>query len=171
MNTLYWAQLGAEKFGYCAAASKAVVVCKTCGAHKHRSEFASNKQFKRAARCIMCTDACLCAYCGEAGKGVTDEHLLPKSVGGSTIIAACTTCNQSRGRSGKYAPFRRYIAANPVDWASAVLSSKCGQAEVLNYIIEENLQDVTLLALLRVFTQPPPPLHYNQKNMPATNIA
>lgn len=118
--------------------------CRVCKAPKEQHDFPSKRQFKAHGHCTACT----CSYCGRSGD-MTKEHLLPRSVGGTTIIAACLTCNRDRGRSGRYPPFRRYIATHPHTWASAVFSSTRDPAEVSKYLSDEDLHSITFLALRR----------------------
>ena len=64
-----------------------------------------------------------CIYCRQA-TGVTKEHLVPRSVGGTKTLPACRPCNQARGCSGAYPPFRRYISDHPDEWAAALATVK-----------------------------------------------
>ena len=61
-----------------------------------------------------------CDYCGEIGKNLTREHLLPKSYGGCcVIIRVCRRCNEQRGNSPRYVDFLRYIRRHPSVWKEA----------------------------------------------------
>jgi len=116
--------------------------CKVCKIPKERHGFPSKTQFKTTGHCTACT----CSYCGCGGK-MTREHLLPRCVGGTAIIAACAACNSERGRSGRYSPFVRYIEKHPHTWAAAVLTSTREPAEINEYLSEEDLHSATFLAL------------------------
>jgi hypothetical protein len=116
--------------------------CKVCKIPKELHDFPSKRKFKTSGHCTACT----CSYCGLGGK-MTKEHLLPRSVGGTAIIAACCTCNNERGRSGRYPPFLRYIKKHPHTWATAVLSSTRDPTEVSKYLSDEDLHNITFLAL------------------------
>lgn len=120
--------------------------CRICRAQKYRHQFPSNSQFKQCGVCIACDRKLRCVYCGTAGR-MTKEHVLPKSAGGTVVVAACQPCNGNRGRSGSYRPFVAYITANPTVWVDA-LKTAYSIEHAIAYITEENLVTITLHALL-----------------------
>ena len=64
-----------------------------------------------------------CAYCHKDFAKLSREHLLPRSVGGRTIIRTCFPCNFERGCRGDFGPFLSYIREYPHRWTEAVNST------------------------------------------------
>jgi hypothetical protein len=64
-----------------------------------------------------------CAYCHKVFARLSREHLLPRSVGGRTIIRICFPCNFERGCRGDFGPFLSYIRKYPHRWTEAVNST------------------------------------------------
>lgn len=69
-----------------------------------------------------------CIYCG--GKGGTLDHLIPKSLGGTTYVAACRACNLAKGakRPSEFPPLQKWKVAHPQAWETAVQKAKDPQA-------------------------------------------
>jgi len=63
-----------------------------------------------------------CIYCGTCDEP-TKEHVLPRSAGGVLTETACRPCNQQRGSSGDWRPFKHYIRIHPGTWAKALRAS------------------------------------------------
>lgn len=93
---------------------------------------------------------------------MTKEHLLPKSAGGTKIIAVCRGCNQERGNCGWYGPFRDYAKKNPTDWAEAIATSKC-HSGARGYITDFGLENISLVALINRVAAPDPTVGFTQK--------
>ena len=79
---------------------------------------------------------------------MTREHLLPKSVGGTVVVRACSRCNGRRGDSGTYPDFMVFVRRRPGLWAEAVRSSTSG-AKTRSWLSEHGLQDFTIEALVK----------------------
>tara|TARA_B110000858_G_scaffold5800_1_gene6480 strand:- start:594 stop:887 length:294 start_codon:yes stop_codon:yes gene_type:complete len=61
-----------------------------------------------------------CAYCHKHFRKLTKEHVIPKMFGGTYTIKTCRRCNQSRGHSFTYAPFRKWARAHPNELQKAI---------------------------------------------------
>ena len=64
-----------------------------------------------------------CAYCRRHVDRLTQEHLLPRSAGGTLVIRVCEPCNRARGKRGDYPPFCRYIRDHRDQWRAAVAAT------------------------------------------------
>ena len=68
-----------------------------------------------------------CVYCNRPFHRVTcipsNEHLLPRSVGGTLVVRACRSCNMTRGVSGNYRPFLRFIESHKDHWYAAIANT------------------------------------------------
>ena len=122
--------------------------CAICKVQKSMHQFPSKTQFHKCGICIACGRKTKCVYCGTTGL-MTMEHVLPKSVGGTVVVAACQPCNNKRGMSGSYRPFVAYITANPTVWADAVTTSRHSTDTVIAYIKNYCLMEITLCALMK----------------------
>ena len=56
---------------------------------------------KITRRAVLARDAYTCQYCGRESAGLTVDHVIPRSRGGSShwdnIVAACAPCNRKKG--------------------------------------------------------------------------
>ena len=56
---------------------------------------------KITRKAVLARDAYTCQYCGTEAKGLTVDHVIPRSRGGSSawenIVAACAPCNRRKG--------------------------------------------------------------------------
>jgi 5-methylcytosine-specific restriction endonuclease McrA len=56
---------------------------------------------KITRKAVLARDAYTCQYCGAASNGLTVDHVIPRSRGGSSawenIVAACAPCNRKKG--------------------------------------------------------------------------
>jgi 5-methylcytosine-specific restriction endonuclease McrA len=56
---------------------------------------------KITRRAVLARDAYTCQYCGKESAGLTVDHVIPRSRGGSSgwdnIVAACAPCNRKKG--------------------------------------------------------------------------
>lgn len=68
-----------------------------------------------------------CPYCAccMTQANITREHLVPRSMGGRSVIFACRRCNNERGRSLTYEPFLNYIEKHPFVFLEHIRKSKC----------------------------------------------
>jgi 5-methylcytosine-specific restriction endonuclease McrA len=56
---------------------------------------------KITRRAVLARDAWTCQYCGSTKSGLTVDHVIPRSRGGTStwenIVAACASCNRKKG--------------------------------------------------------------------------
>ena len=56
---------------------------------------------KITRRAVLARDSYTCQYCGREQAGLTVDHVIPRSRGGSShwdnIVAACAPCNRKKG--------------------------------------------------------------------------
>lgn len=69
-----------------------------------------------------------CAYCHKI-KVLTKEHVIPKSMGGTYTIGVCKTCNQERGVSFDYKPFKDWVHKNWDSFVEAVNTSNTSEEQ------------------------------------------
>lgn len=66
-----------------------------------------------------------CEYCGArfaptGGRRKTNEHLMPRVMGGTLTIPVCYSCNHARGCSMVDKNFLRFVDEHPETWGEAV---------------------------------------------------
>ena len=134
--------LGVDAFGYVVA--ETTKECPKCGSLKPKADY-SKRQWKLGGFCRACT----CSYCyrGVEARAMTKEHLLPKSFGGTVTIPACHWCNQERGCSGSYKPFRRYLRAHPEAWKEALCTAKGPFDNLEAWLVDNDLLGPSLAAI------------------------
>ena len=136
------AQLGVDAFGYAEVEDQRK--CSKCAALKPQASY-SNRQWKLGGFCRACT----CSYChwGIEPQDMTKEHLLPKCFGGTAVVPACRRCNQERGHSGDYKPFRRYILVHPEAWKQALCTATGPFDKLEAWLVENDLLGASLAAI------------------------
>jgi hypothetical protein len=136
------ARLKVDEFGY--GEVEPLKPCSKCGLSKAESNY-SKRQWKLGGFCRDCT----CSYCcnGFKPREMTKEHLLPKCFSGTVTVPACYWCNQERGCSGDFKPFRRYIQAHPEVWKQALCGAAGPFDKLEAWLVDNNLLGASLAAI------------------------
>jgi len=127
-------------------------VCASCRHARAQRDFSQTQWHKKVRRCVLCIElgpivqahvAGKCAYCNKIVAPLTREHIVPKSHGGTfRPRICCARCNQKRGTSLDFMPYKLLIAGYPILQAYAQSQILVFKNQSLTSLQQTGIKDI-----------------------------